>query len=233
MSFSQMIAQSTFGCGLALGSAEFIRIALFAFVALLSTIDISLTSLFCRLIVVSFWECKPRVTLFQIWFARRRRKPPDKISVSFPTAAFRKLIVTLVCFFEVRVPGESPVDPSIATRLGAIRKRKQFCEYLKGKFELFNSQRYLPAMKERYMRPALKVLKKRDITGEHDMHLLAARSSRSAIAQSKLHGGPELAHLITSLRAHCRLSSLARKYTVTAITLFEGGGANEGISSSQ
>jgi len=32
---------------------------------------------------VSFWECKPRVTSFQIWFARRRRKPPDKFELPF------------------------------------------------------------------------------------------------------------------------------------------------------
>ena len=76
--FFQMIVKSAFVCDLVLGSAEFIRIALFTFVAFLSAIRASLAILFCQLIVVSLWECKPRVTSFQIWFGGCQRKPPDK-----------------------------------------------------------------------------------------------------------------------------------------------------------
>ena len=107
-----MIVESAFGFDLVWGSAEFIRISLFTFVAFLSAIGISLTFLFRQLIVISFWDCIPLVTLFQIWHARRRRKPPDNISFSFRDATFRRLIVMSVSGSKSRGPKESPLGPS-------------------------------------------------------------------------------------------------------------------------
>ena len=47
------------------------------------------------MIVMSFWGCKPGLTLFLIWLGRRRRKPSDKVLFHFQDTIFQRLIVAL------------------------------------------------------------------------------------------------------------------------------------------
>ena len=96
MPLSQMIVASLLVFDLVRGSSAIFEMVLFGFVACFATIETFLTFLFRQLIVISFWDCIPLVTLFQMWYARRRRKPPDKISFSFRDAVFRRLIVVFI-----------------------------------------------------------------------------------------------------------------------------------------
>ena len=207
------------------GSNAIFDVAFFVFVAFFASIEAFLTFPRCWLIVESFEDPIPFAPSIRIWFGRRTRKPPDKIAFSFRDVAFRRLIVVLICVFEAIGPGESPLDPSTAVCLGAIRKRYQFCEHLREQFEFLYSQRDPSTAEERCVYLRLKWSMKCKTAGEHTMHLVTARS---AIARSNFHGESKFAHLVASLRAYCRLSSPARRYTEMLYTLLLRDGANEG-----
>ena len=111
-----MIVESTVGIDKVGGSNAFFETSVFAFVACFVVFSTSLTFMFHQLIVTSFWDSVPLVQSIQIWFGRRRRKPPDKNSFPFRDLAFRRLIVAYVSGSKPRGPKESPFDPSAAAR---------------------------------------------------------------------------------------------------------------------
>ena len=78
-----MIVESTVGIDMVGGSNAIFKTSVFAFVACFAVFSTSLTFMFHQLIVTSFWDSVPLVQSIQIWFGRRRRKPPDKVSFPF------------------------------------------------------------------------------------------------------------------------------------------------------
>ena len=83
MPFSRMIVGSTVKTEQVRGSNDIFDVVVFVFVAFLASIEALLTLLYCRLIVKSLGNPFRYAQSIRLWFERRRRKPPDKISFSF------------------------------------------------------------------------------------------------------------------------------------------------------
>ena len=147
---SKMIVESAVKTGQVGGSNAIFDIAFFVFIAFLASIEAFLTFPRCRLIVESFWDPVLFAQSIRIWFGQRRRKPPNKFWFPFRGTASRRLIVAFINGSKARDPGESPLNPSKAARLGIIAtsKRKQFCDYSRERFQQLNGQRELSAIKE-------------------------------------------------------------------------------------
>ena len=107
-----MIVESTVGNDKVRGSNAIFETSVFTFVACFVVFSTSLTFMFHQLIVASFWDSLPLVQSIQIWFGRRRRKPPDKVSFPFRGDTFRRLIVMSVSGSKPRGPKENPLCPS-------------------------------------------------------------------------------------------------------------------------